>query len=63
MREQQEFTYKKFIEDFVHPTMNILNSTVHHRISEEIKRIMHLTDQAKIGDWSLYQNYIEIRVY
>lgn len=43
--------------------MNILNSALQPRISEEIKRILHLTGQAKTSDWYLYQNYIEIRVY
>ena len=43
--------------------MNILNSSIQHRISEEIKRILHLTDQAKARDWYLYQNYTKIKVY
>lgn len=63
MKEQQEFTYKKFIEDFFHPAMNILKNALQTRINEEIKRILHLSNQAKTGDWYLYQNYTEIRVY
>jgi len=53
----------QFIEDFVHSAMNILNSVIEPTISEEINRILHLTDTAKTGDWYLYQNYTEIRVY
>jgi len=33
------------------------------RINEEIQRISHLLDLGKMGDWYLYQNYTEIRVY
>jgi hypothetical protein len=33
------------------------------RINEEIQRILHLSDMANTGDWNLYQNHTEIRVY
>jgi hypothetical protein len=33
------------------------------RINEEIQRILHLSNLAKTGDWYLYQNYTDIRVY
>jgi hypothetical protein len=33
------------------------------RINEEIHRILHLSDLAKMGDWYLYQDHTEIRVY
>jgi hypothetical protein len=33
------------------------------RINEEVQRILHLSDLAKTGDWYLYQNHTEIRVY
>ena len=41
----------------------MLNSSTEARISEEIQRVLHLSDQAKIGDWYLYQNHTEIMVY
>ena len=28
-----------------------------------VQRILHLSEDAKIGDWYLYQNHSEIRVY
>ena len=43
--------------------MSLLNNTTKPKISEEIKRIRSLTDQARTGDWHLYQNYIELRIY
>ena len=43
--------------------MSVLNSSAEPRISEEIKVILHLTEQAKTRDWYLYHNYTEIRVY
>jgi len=41
----------------------MLNGRLELRINEEIKRILHLSDLAKMGDWYLYQNHTEIRVY
>jgi hypothetical protein len=33
------------------------------RINEEIQRILHLSDLVKMGDWYLYQDHTEIKVY
>ena len=33
------------------------------RISDEIKRVLQLSEQIRAGDWYLYQNHTEIRVY
>ena len=33
------------------------------KISPEIKRIMYLSEQARLGDWNLYQHFTEIRLY
>jgi len=63
IKEHQELFYKQFIEKFFHPAMSILSSSTKPRISEDIKRILNLIDQARIGDRYLYQNYIVIRVY
>jgi hypothetical protein len=41
----------------------MLNNKTNPRVNEEVQRILHLLDLAKIGDWYLYQNHIEIRVY
>jgi len=48
---------------FVHPGMSLLSGTAEPIISEEMKSITQLIDQARIGDWYLYQNYTELRVY
>jgi hypothetical protein len=32
-------------------------------INDEVQRVLHLSDNAKIGDWYLYQNHTEIRVF
>lgn len=55
--------YKDFIDSFVHLVMNMLTRTVQPRISPRIKRVLQLPKNSKIGDWHLYQNHIEIRVY
>jgi len=33
------------------------------RISANIKRVLQLLKQYKVGDWYLYQNHTEIRIY
>lgn len=63
MKDSKDFSYKTFVEMFVHPTMSLLSGTAELRIIEEIRRVIQLSDQAGIGDWYLYQNYTELRVY
>ena len=40
-----------------------MHSATEPRVSEEIKKVMQLTEQVRTADWYLYQNYTEIRVY
>ena len=46
-----KFTYSDFIDTFIHTVAQLLSSQLEPRIGEEIKRILHLSDQVKIGDW------------
>jgi hypothetical protein len=62
-RNSTEFSFKQFIEQFYHPVVSMLSGRQEQRINEEIQRILHLSDLAKMGDWYLYQNHTEIRVY
>lgn len=57
------FTYKDFIDSFVYPVMNMLTSNTRPRISQDIKRVLQLAKNNKVGDWHLYQSHTEIRVY
>ena len=41
----------------------MLNGRPEPQINYEVQRILHLSDHTKIGDWYLYQDYTEIRVY
>jgi len=41
----------------------MLNNRIEPIINKEVQRIIHLSDMAKTGDWYLYQNHTEIRVY
>jgi len=50
MKEHKEYTYKQFTEMFVDPKIGLLRSRTKPRISEEIKRVLHLSDQVQIGD-------------
>lgn len=57
------FTYKDFIYSFVYLIMNMLTSNTQPRISLDIKRVLQLAKNSKVGDWYLYQNHNEIKVY
>jgi hypothetical protein len=62
-KNSTEYNFKDFIDQFYHPVVCMLNNNTEPRINEEIQRILHLSDLAKTGDWYLYQNHTEIRVY
>lgn len=62
-RYNTTFTYKEFIDCFVHPFMNMLTSSTQPRISTEIKRVLQLAKNNRVGDWYLYRNHTEIRIY
>lgn len=63
LKDQKDYTYKDFLDFFVHPAINTLNNVENPKINEEIRRTMQLTEQVKTTDWYLYQNYTEIQVY
>ena len=63
MKERKEYTYKQFTEMFVHPAIGLMNNIIEPRISEEIKRVLQQSNQVQTGDWYLYKNYIEIRIF
>ena len=48
------YSYDEFINEFIHPVTTMLTGNPPHRISDEIKRILHLSKQYKVGDWYLY---------
>ena len=58
-----DFSFKESIDQFYHPVVSMLGGRPEPRINDEVQRILHLSDQTKTGDWYLYQDYTEIRVY
>jgi hypothetical protein len=62
-KNSTEFSFKDFIDQFYHPVVCMLSNRIEPRINEEVQRILHLSELAKTGDWYLYQNHTEIRVY
>jgi hypothetical protein len=62
-KNSSEFSFKHFIDQFYHPVVSMLSGRKEPRINKEIQRILHLSDLAKTGDWYLYQDHTEIRVY
>jgi hypothetical protein len=63
IRNSIEFSFKQFIEFLYHPVANLLSDRPKPRINEEIQRVLHLSNLSKTGDWFLYQNHTDIRVY
>ena len=43
--------------------MTILNKSEQPRISEEMKRILQLSEHNKVGDWYLYEKQTELRIF
>ena len=62
-KEQEDYSFKSFVDLFVHLAISALSSTTKPRVGEEIMKVMQLTEHIKTADWYLYQNYTEIRVY
>jgi hypothetical protein len=58
-----EYSFKAFIDLFYHPVVSMLSGRPEPRINDEFQRILHLSDNTKIGDWYLYQKHSENRVY
>ena len=57
------YTYSEFIYLFVHPASTLLVGAPPPRITDDMKKILQLSKQYIIGDWYLYQNHTEIRMY
>lgn len=55
--------YIDFIDKFLHSVTTMLIGSPPSRISDDIKRILQLSKQYKVGDWYLCQNHTEIRIY
>jgi hypothetical protein len=62
-RNFTKFNFKQVIELLYHLVVSMLSGRLESRRSKEIQRVLHLLDLTKTGDWFLYQNHTEIRVY
>ena len=58
-----EFTFSDFVDQFLYVISCLLNIDVEPRIGPKIRKFLHLSEQIKIGDWYLYQNYTKIMIY
>jgi hypothetical protein len=58
-----EYDFTAFIDQFYHPVVGMLSGVPEPRVNDEVRRVLHLSESAKTGDWYLYQNHSEIRVY
>ena len=57
------YTYNEFIDLFIYPAMTVLHGTPPPRLTDDMRRILHLNKSYSIGNWYLYQNHIVIRIY
>jgi len=57
------FSYKDFIDSFVHPVVNMLSSSSKPRVSDEINKVLQFSKHSRTWDWYLYRNHTEVRVY
>ena len=60
---ESPYTYCEFIDWFIHPASTLLIGAPPPRLSGDIKKILQLSKNYRIGDWCLYQNHTEIRIY
>ena len=58
-----QYPYTNFIDLFVHLVETMLLASTHPRITADIMRVLQLSKQYRVGDWYLYQNHTEIRIY
>ena len=62
-KTSEEFSSSDFFSQFLYVANCLLNSDAVPRIAAEIKIILHLSEELKVGDWYLYHNFTEIRIY
>jgi hypothetical protein len=58
-----EYSFKDFIDLFYQPVVSMLSGRLEPRINDEFQRVLHLSDNTKTGDWYLYQNHTEIKLF
>jgi len=62
-RYNSPYPYTDFIDLFVHPMATMLLGSPRPRINADIRRVLQLSKQYKVGDWYMYQNHTGIRIY
>jgi len=60
---ESPYTYCEFIDLFIHPASSLLIGAPPSRLSGDIKKILQLSKNYRIGDWYFYQDHTEIRIY
>ena len=60
---ESPYSYNEFIDLFVHPATTLLTGFSPPRVNNYMKKILQLSKQYRIGDWYLYKNHTEIRIY
>ena len=59
----REYSFADSNDSFIAPSMYLLEKEEIPRINDETRRILQLSENYKTGDWYLYKNHTEIKVY
>ena len=62
-KDNTKLSLGPFADHFFHVAVSLLIINIEPRIDSEIKRILHLSEKTKKGEWYMYQSYSEIRIY
>ena len=49
-----EHDFAALIDQFYHPVVSMLTGMPEPRVNDEVRRVLHLSENAKTGDWYLY---------
>ena len=60
---ESPYSYNEFIDLFFHPATTLLTGVSPPRVNSDMKKILQLSKQYRVGDWYLYKNHTEIRIY
>jgi hypothetical protein len=55
--------FMEYVDTFMSVAYTLFHEECYPRISPQVKSLLHESSETKLGDWYLFQEYIEIRVY
>jgi hypothetical protein len=62
-KRPQNEGFTKYVNRFMSTAYTIIHEEVPPRLFPEFKKLLQLSLDTKVGDWYLFQNHTEIRIY